>query len=399
MRISLLYSHLTEIGGAENVILTQLKSLRKKGYEVKCHFAYADEHLTEKSENPHRFVENYLNLPILKNEVINILLAVPFAPLRASIFREFDALICHGYGPALWMGYISKKMNETKYISYIHCPPRFLYLSQEEKALWRFNKVRNLIYALSRVGWPIIKSIDFLSVVNSDKVLANSIFTARRIEAIYGVNPTICYPPVDTSIFRPLENQKIKEMRSEFGWPLILSTGRIVAIKRWKWLIQTMAYITKVYPSANLAITGKISNENIDYVKKLIKMAFSFGVQKNIKFLGFKPLNELVQLYNAADIYAYAVPNEDFGLGPVEAMACGTPAVVWDDGAGPCETVIDAKTGFKAHPYDIEDFAEKVMKAVDIDKSKIVDFAHEYVENNFSTQRHLEVLENELKKL
>jgi len=399
LRISVLYSHLTELGGAENVILTQLKLLRKKGHKVKCHFAYVDEHLTEKSENPHRFVENYLNLPLLKSESFNILLATPLAPFRASIFRGYDVLICHGYGPALWMGYVSKKMNGTKYVSYIHCPPRFLYLSREEKALWRFNKVRNLIYALSRVGWPIIKSVDFLSVVNSDGVLANSAFTAHRLKAIYGVEPTICYPPVDTDIFRPLKSRKIEELRSKFGWPLILSTGRIVAIKRWEWLIEAMTYVTKVYPSANLLITGGISSENIGYVKKLVKMAVSFKVQKNIKFLGFQPLNKLVQLYNAADVYAYAVPKEDFGLGPVEAMACGTPAVVWNDGAGPCETVIDAKTGFKAHPYDIEDFAEKILKAVDIEKSKIIDFACDYVKNNFSIHKHLDILESELKRI
>lgn len=399
MKISILYSHLTEIGGAENVILTQLKSLLKEGHEVTCHFAYVDERLTEKSENPHRFINNYMNLPISRNEAINIILAIPYAPLKAKIFREFDVLICHGYGPALWTGFISKKINKTKYISYIHCPPRFLYLKRQEKALWKFNKARSLIYVLSKASWPLIKSIDFLSVINSDRLLANSNFTARRIKAIYGVGSTVCYPPVDTCLFRPLKNRKTKKLLSEDNWPLILSTGRIVPIKRWEWLIEAMAYVTKIYPTAKLLITGRISNENINYVKKLIKMAKSLGVQKNIKFLGFKPVNELVQLYNIADVYAYAVPGEDFGLGPVEAMACGTPSVVWNDGAGPCETVVDARTGFKAYPYDLRDFAEKIMKAVDLDKSKIAEFARNNVENNFSIKRHIEVLKNELKKL
>jgi len=399
LRLSILYSHLTELGGAENVILTQLKLLRKRDHKVKCYFTYVDEHLTQKSENPHRFIENYLNLPILRNEVINLLLSIPFAPFRAKTFKESDVLICHGYGPALWMGYISKKMNGTKYISYIHSPPRFLYLSKEQKALWRFNKIRNLIYTLSKISWPIIKNIDFLSVTNSDSVLANSLFTAHRIKTIYGIKPTVCYPPVDTEIFRPLENRKTKETGSKFGWPLILATGRIVAIKRWEWLIETMAHITKVYPSATLAITGKISDENREYAQRLIQTATYFGVERNVKFLNFRPTDELVKLYNAADVYAYPVPQEDFGLGPVEAMACGTPAVVWNDGAGPCETVIDGKTGFKAYPYDIKDFAEKVMKAIDIDKSTINNFAHNYVKSNFSCERHLEILEDELKKL
>jgi glycosyltransferase involved in cell wall biosynthesis len=90
---------------------------------------------------------------------------------------------------------------------------------------------------------------------------------------------------------------------------------------------------------------------------------------------------------------------EDFGLGPVEAMACGTPAVVWDDGGGPCETTIDGLSGFKARPYDFEDFAEKTMKAFDIDKQSIGDRLHRYVEDRFSSEKHLEILDKTLKTL
>lgn len=397
--LSIIYSHLTELGGAENVILAELKLLRKNDHKVKCYFTYVDEHLTQKSENPHRYTETYMKLPLVKNEMINLLLSVPLAPFGAKIFRASDALICHGYGPALWTGYVSKKMNGTKYISYIHCPPRFLYLDKSQKALWRYNTTRNVVYTLGKVGWPLIKKIDFLSVTNSDCVLANSMFTARRISAIYGIKPRLCYPPVDTEVFKFLENEEIKETRSKFSWPLILSTGRIAAIKRWEWLIEAMVHITREYPSATLAITGKISGENVKYVKKLIQNASSLGVEKNIKFLGFRPTEELVRLYNAADVYVYPVPQEDFGLGPVEAMACGTPAVVWNDGGGPCETVLDGKTGFRAEPYDIKDFAEKVMKAVDIDPSGMDTFGHQYVESKFSVTKHLEILEDSLKRL
>jgi len=247
--------------------------------------------------------------------------------------------------------------------------------------------------------WPLFKTLDYQSVTNSDGILANSIFTARRVKAIYGVRPKVCYPSIDTNTFRPQEETKTKEIRSKFGWPLILSTGRIVAIKRWEWLIKTMSYIIKTYPHVTLAITGKISKENMKYIQQLVQTAKSLGVHKNVKWLGFQSTDDLVKLYNAADVYAYSAPLEDFGLGPVEAMSCGTPAVVWNDGAGPCETVIDGKTGFKADPYDLGDFAEKVMKTIDLDKRTLRDFAPGYVNQNFSSQKHLEILEGELKKL
>jgi len=79
-------------------------------------------------------------------------------------------------------------------------------------------------------------------------------------------------------------------------------------------------------------------------------------------------------------------------------MACGTPAVVWDDGAGPCETVINGKTGFRAKPYDFEDFAEKIMKAYDMNKLTTSKFSSELVQKKFSCEKHLNLLEKTIKK-
>lgn len=292
-----------------------------------------------------------------------------------------------------------KKMRRTKYVSYIHSPPRFLYLAPEDRNLWRFDDTRDLIFLLSKIGGQLLKQIDYLGVFNSDKVLVNSRFTARRVKRIYGVEPVVCYPPVDVEKYKPVAGRIIRKVRKKLGGPLILSTGRIAAVKRWEWLVEMMPYITKSYPSATLAVTGEVSRENAAYVEQLMHLASILGVKENVKFLGFQQLNELIALYNAADVYVYAVPREDFGLGPVEAMACGTPAVVWDDGAGPCETVIPGKTGFRATPYLIEDFAEKTMKAFDIGKEGMRGFARDFVKSNFSPERHLETLEGALKEV
>jgi len=118
----------------------------------------------------------------------------------------------------------------------------------------------------------------------------------------------------------------------------------------------------------------------------------------SITFLGFVKVEELVQLYNIADVYAYPSPKEDFGLGPVEAMACGTPAIVWDDGSGPCETVINGVTGYRARPYDIKDFSSKIIEALNIGK-KHSNIMRQHVINNFSIQNHRKILEEVIWKI
>jgi glycosyltransferase involved in cell wall biosynthesis len=314
-------------------------------------------------------------------------------------FSKEDVLICHGYGPAPWIGYLNKKFRGKKYVSYIHSPPRFLYLNDNERALWRFNDVRETIFRLSKIAGPLLKEMDYYAVVNSDVVLANSHFTAKRIRAIYGIGARVCYPPVDMETFRILEQKVAKESRKGFGWPLILSTGRIAAVKRWEWLLEIMSHIVKEFPSATLAITGEISKENATYIKKLLRLASELKIEKNVKFMGFQSSKELVELYNIADVYVYSVPREDFGLGPVEAMACGTPSVVWNDGGGPCETVINGETGFRANPYDMRDFAEKTLKAVDLKKQDVSLKTRRFVKENFSCERHLTVLEENIRSL
>jgi glycosyltransferase involved in cell wall biosynthesis len=399
LKIAILYSHLKEFGGAERVILKQVDLFHKKGYDAESFFAYINKNMRKESSNPHCYTKSFFSPLIPNSPALRIILSMPLAPLTLPVFDKESVLICHGYGPAPWIGYLNKKLRGVSYVSYIHSPPRFLYLDREERALWRFNDVREIIFRLSNVAEPFLKELDYLSVVDSDDVLANSYFTAKRIKTIYGVSAKVCYPPVDTQTFKILDEKIVKEFRRDFGWPLILSTGRIVAVKRWEWLLEIMSHIVKEFPSATLAITGEISEENVKYVKKLLNLAKKLKIASKVKFLGFKSQGELVKLYNAADVYVYSVPKEDFGLGPVEAMACGTPSVVWDDGGGPCETVVDGETGFRAKPYSIEDFAEKTLKAVEMDKAEISNTARSFVEENFSCERHLKILEETIWKL
>jgi glycosyltransferase involved in cell wall biosynthesis len=390
---------LKELGGAERVILKQVESLHKKGHHAECFFAYVDKNLYKESSNPHCYTKSFFPALIPNNPAARIILSIPLASLTLPLFDKEDVLICHGYGPAPWIGYLNKRIRGINYVSYIHSPPRFLYLDRGERALWRFNDVREIIFRLSKVASPILKELDYLGVVNSDVVLANSYFTAKRIRAIYGIHAKVCYPPVDTENFRILDGKVVKEFRTSFGWPLILSTGRIAAVKRWEWLLEIISHIVKEFPSTILAITGEISKDNTNYIKKLMALAKKLKVEKNVRFLGFKSQEELVKLYNAADVYVYSVPREDFGLGPVEAMACGTPSVVWNDGGGPCETVIEGETGFRAEPYNMKDFAEKTLKAIGIGKTKVSRKIRSFVEENFSCKRHFEILEETIQTL
>jgi glycosyltransferase involved in cell wall biosynthesis len=395
--IGIVYSHYAERGGVENVMLTQASMLNRRGYSVKCYFAYVDKSLINPAYNPHCYIDDYFGDSLPHFKTARILLSLPLAPLVSRKLASASVLICHGYGSASWIGYVQKKLRGIKYVTYIDFLPKMFYSSFEGKKLWRFDRTRNTVYLLSKVSGPLVKDMDQQGMRGSDAVLANSEFTSRRIKRIYGVGSTLLYPPVDLEVFKRLNAKQSESLRKQLGWPLIFSSGRIVPFKRWDWLITALPYVKKSYPSVTLAIAGEAPNEGMEYLEKLSKLAEDLGVKKNVKFLGFIPVEELVLLYNAADVYAFTSPNEDFGLGPAEAMSCGTPSVVWDDGGGPCETVV-GEAGFRARPYDVEDFAEKIMKTFDVDKQSIGDLLHHQAEK-FSCERHLKILEKTIRSI
>ncbi|MDH5448166.1 MAG: glycosyltransferase family 4 protein [Candidatus Bathyarchaeota archaeon] len=402
MRLAILYSHLREFGGVERVVLKQAELLRGQGHEVTCLFAYVDTKRFTEYVKDKVTIQSYFNPFIPNNETLRVVLSLPFAPLISPAFKGMNLLICHGYGPAPWIGYNIKLINGINYLTYVHSIPRFLYLGSKERRLWRQDPTRRRIFSLGRFSFPLIAKIDRMSVINSKHVFANSHYTAGQIRKIYGSKASVCYPPVDTKLFKLINDKSlIDEVCSRYrvSKPIVLSTGRIIPLRKLEWLIHAMKYIVKIFPSATLAITGEVSANNADYVRTLVRVAHSLGVEKSVRLLGFVPNDELVKLYNTADVYVHSCPHEAFGLSPVEAMACGTPAVVWDDGAGPCETVINGRTGFRARPYDVEDFAEKIMKIFDMDNQTVSKFSSEYVQRNFSCEKHLELLNKAIGKL
>ncbi|MEM1582862.1 MAG: glycosyltransferase family 4 protein [Candidatus Bathyarchaeia archaeon] len=396
MRIGIIYSHLSEGGGIENVILNQVKILSNDGHNVNCYFAYVDKNLPHLSNLQSHIHSYYPNTLLPNNKTLRVILSIPMAPLTTKKLGNEELLICHGYSSAPWIGYMQKKLRKTKVISYIHFPPRMFYLNKNDIKLWCFDNVRKAAYALGRISRPILEKIDRMSILNSDIVLANSLFTQKRVKKIYGLSSTVCYPPVDTEVFRILPRSQ-RSYDPKFTRPIIFSSGRIIPVKRFEWLIESLYHVKKIYPSANLLIAGGIPSESRNYFHKLMKIAETLKVKESIKFLGFVNVKELVHLYNMADVYAYSPPKEDFGLGPVEAMACGTPAVVWNDGSGPCETVIDGVTGYRAEPYNIKDFSDKIVKALNMGK-KQSELMRQHVINIFSMENHRKILKEALRK-
>ena len=383
-------------GGGERTAIYEYLLLKKRGYDVTC-FAPAFRpdvcypELIREIDLKTLLPRVRMKLPL--RDFLSMTLS-SFLPLFfARRFSDFDAILCHGQ-PAIWIGYCIARTLKKKCICYLHQPARFLYPRPVDRMVgWKTKRDFALLDDLVKITRPFVRACDSISVSHAQRVLVNSRWISSQVKDIYGVDPVVCPPGVDIRKFIPIPNKSNMKVNGlDIKKPFILSTNRHYPQKRLDYLLNTMPSILKEC-DVSLVITGHFTR----YTRRLMKMAKDLNIKDEVIFTNTVNETDLVRLYQNADVYAYTSPCEDFGLGPIEAMACGTPAVVWDY-AGPTETVVDGSTGFRARPYSIDDFADKTLHLLNDEdlNRKMGRNAVDFVRKNYSWNRHMEILESVL---
>jgi glycosyltransferase involved in cell wall biosynthesis len=180
------------------------------------------------------------------------------------------------------------------------------------------------------------------------------------------MNSVISYPPLDKR-FKPVP-ESIKEK-------FVFSSSRIIPDKKYEWLVEAMSHMKHKLP---LYLAGTVEDS---YKAKLLELAKQKRV--NLQFLGRLTTDKILAYYSSATVFAFPTPGEDFGLVPAESLSCGTPVIVWGDGAGPTEQIIDGVTGYLAKPYDKKDFGHKIDLCIETDlkhknRQKIIDSSYKF---------------------
>jgi len=350
-KIYLVYDFLTEEGGLERLMAMHGRALQKQGYEVKLIYGCVDPKLAREDMFSKLKIEDFSSVKgsELKKILMNLL---GFNKLKK--YSDADCFISYSF-PS---NFLLRKF-KCKKIMYMNHYPNFLYLPLKSRIKWIATPKRALAFILGILFGGVLKKMDKKLVDDLDLVFINGKFTKRNVEKIYNFKRwVINYSPA-TEEFKKLNKRKVKYVLSKYNIKerFVLNSGRIIPDKRVDWLIKSFAIVSKKDP-AELIICGHGKRKEITRLKKLIK---KIGLEKKVKILGFIPKEDLIALYNLAKVFAFTAPKEDLGCVPIEAMASGTPCVVWDDGAGPSETVTDGVSGFHAKPYNLNDFAKKII--------------------------------------
>ncbi len=180
-----------------------------------------------------------------------------------------------------------------------------------------------------------IRKWDIASLDRVDHFIANSKFVQERIKRIYNRDSIVIYPPVNIESFSLYENKE----------DFYFTASRLVPYKKTKLIVESFNKM----PDKKLVVIG--SGEELKNIQKIAK--------SNVKILGYQSDEILISTMQRAKAFVYAAI-EDFGIIPIEAMACGTPVIALDEG-GTKETIRDKITGI----HFTEQTTQSIIHAVE----------------------------------
>ena len=336
LRIAFVHDWLTGMRGGENVLEQMIEVLGPRDLYT---LVSIEDKLSETIRSCN-IIPSFLNrLPFAKTKHQLFLPLFPMA-IESFDFSEYDLVISTSHCVA--RGAITR--SHTFHFSYLHTPVRYA---------WDFSKVYQASLKprfLVDLVWPIfmhyLRVWDVAAVNRVDQYTCNAKNVARRIKKIYDRESEVIYPPVDTERFQ------IGDKREDYFFIL----AALVPYKR-----VDLAVKACVELGVPLKLAGIGPEES-----NLRELAGS----GNVEFLGRVGHEEAVELYQKAAGFLFP-GEEDFGITPLEAQACGTPVIAYARG-GALETVVDQKTGIYFNEQTVESMKAAITKCQNMEFDRSV---------------------------
>ena len=299
----------------------------------------------------HRITETFVGrLPGARRHYQKYLGLMPRA-LEELDLAGYDLVISSESGPA--KGVFAPP--GALHVCYCHSPMRYLYdhYPQYRAMLGPFGRAY-----FSRLTHRL-RQWDFASAQRVDEIVANSSFTAARIRRAWGRAASVVHPPADLDAFSPGPAEPSGHY---------LAVSELVRYKRIDLAIEAFRGSGR-----RLVVVGD-GEEGC---------ALRQGAPPNVEFRGRVGAEALRDLYRGARALVFP-GEEDFGIVPIEAMACGAPVIAYGAG-GVRDSVVDGRTGLffaRQTPDDLRAAVER-FEAMSFDRGAVAAHARRFSNEAF----------------
>ena len=309
MKVAIVHDWLVTYGGAESFVELLLKIYPDADIFT---LVYDKRKIGNHFLNNTIFTSPLQKLPFATKLYTKLLKFMPKA-FESFDFSRYDLVICSSSSCA--KGVITPP--DVPHIAYVHTPMRYAW-----DLFFDYRKRSGRITRFFMDKWMSeIRAWDYISSQRIDKIIANSKYISRRIKKFWNLDAEVIYSPVNLKRFTPIKNPSLD---------YYVAFSRLVPYKRIDIALDACKALGK-----NLVVIGSGSEE-----KSLKKRAAG---AKNITFTGRISDEKLCAYLQNCKALIFCA-EEDFGLVPLEAQACGRPVIAYGKG-GACETVEDGETG------------------------------------------------------
>lgn len=334
MRIAIVHDWLTTYAGAERVLEQLLRLYPEADLFSVCDFVpESDRHFLQGRTPTTSFIQK---LPGARQRYRNYLPLMPMAIEQLDV-SGYDIVISSSHAVA--KGVLTGP--DQLHVSYVHTPIRYAWDLQHQY-LRESGLDRGMKGWLARLLLHRIRLWDARTANGVDAFVANSRFIGRRIWKVYRRATDVVYPPVDVETFT------LGEHKENF----YLTASRLVPYKRVDLIVAAFART----PERRLLVIGDGPDRT-----KIERAAMG---HPNIELLGYQSSAVLIDHMRRAKAFVFAA-EEDFGITPVEAQACGTPVIAYGRG-GSLETVRglggDRPTGVFFESQSVEAIVQAVKR-------------------------------------
>ncbi|WP_298808620.1 glycosyltransferase family 4 protein [uncultured Sphingomonas sp.] len=305
MKVAIVHDWLTLKGGGENC-LDQFLNL----YPQADLFCVVD-FLPEAERGflaGHRITTSFVqNLPGARKHYRSYLPLMPLAVEQLDL-TSYDLVISSTASVA--KGVITGP--DQVHIAYTHSPMRYAWDLQHQY-LAEAKMMRGLKSFIARVVLHYMRLWDLRTANGVDQFVANSNFIARRIHKVYGRSAIVIHPPVN------LDRFTLCEQKDDF----YVTMSRMVPYKRIPLIVEAFQHM----PDKKLVVIG--DGPEMPAVRA--------AAGPNVQIMGKQPDAVVADHLQRARAFLFAA-EEDFGIAPLEAQACGTPVIAYGKG-GALETI------------------------------------------------------------
>ncbi|KAA6323251.1 GDP-mannose-dependent alpha-(1-6)-phosphatidylinositol monomannoside mannosyltransferase [termite gut metagenome] len=356
MKVAIIQEWLVSVGGAEKVV----KAIADVFPNADIYTLVADKRVCGELRFDYSKIKTSFiqQIPFGKIKYRMFLPIMPFA-IEQFDLRDYDVILSSSHAVA--KGVLTR--SDQLHICYCHTPVRYAWDLYHEY-LYDAGLNKGIKGFFAKYMLHRLRQWDVLSSFRVDYFISNSNYVAKRIKKIYNREAVTIYPNVDMKRF------ELYREKEDF----YLASSRLVAYKKIDLIVEAFNRM----PDKKLVVIG-----GGPYFKKIQNIAGT-----NVKVMGYQPFEVLKEKMCKAKAFVFAA-DEDFGMSPVEAQACGTPVIAYGKG-GSLETVSDGKTGIFFKKQTIESVMDAVNRFEVIQQSfnpiYIRKFAESFSEERFKKE-------------